>query len=597
MTVTITTQGNPVNIASDHQTVTVNMTNYDTSAQTAIYAAQAAASAAQAALYDGPWLDNVAAILADTSLTYTTALPGTVVVGEYVQTRSEGFSYQVAANSAVDYDLITAGGVKLYGKGPSDLRKNSNVRGTVNFFDFLMSGYTAAEREQIAAGTYTGDLAVPWTAFRNALSAISAAGKRPHGIIPECLIRTSVALNFAMDYLHLETRGNVRVLNTSTGAGIIFDGRGIGRNGFGIREMYIGPLEASSWSGTVGYNIMWCQQSTFDRPSSRGGSFAGLQILGCVSSEFRTPMVSPQSTNWINNNAPTIPIYISSITATPSDMIPRAGYCSWSTLINPIGEYGINACIQLDNTYGMTIIGGTAEGGMNTGTGRGLVLGANTSHAKIISIDCEGNFGADILCLGSENDFIGVDTMLLMQFGSGAWGNKVLGGSGWTIQFDSGSYGNLLSGANANTITDSSTTSPRNRISNCMRRASSSGVLIGTNWHNDWQSYTPTVTSTVGTITTSSAVGEYQITADRVVNWRAVVTITTNGTGSGVLQIGLPTTAAVATAFSGVENGLTAKSIGATVSAAANVARCRFADGTYPGANGAVVTINGSYKL
>ena len=77
-------------------------------------AADALASATAAALYDGPWLDTVAALIADTSLTYAPALPGTVVAGDYVQTRKEGFAYQVAASGASDQHVTTAGGVKLY---------------------------------------------------------------------------------------------------------------------------------------------------------------------------------------------------------------------------------------------------------------------------------------------------------------------------------------------------------------------------------------------------------------------------------------------------------------------------------------------------
>lgn len=81
---------------------------------TVLAAAEATASAASAALYDGPWLDTVAAMIADTSLTYTPALPGTVVAGDYVQTRKEGFAYRVAASGASDQHVTTAGGVKLY---------------------------------------------------------------------------------------------------------------------------------------------------------------------------------------------------------------------------------------------------------------------------------------------------------------------------------------------------------------------------------------------------------------------------------------------------------------------------------------------------
>lgn len=71
-------------------------------------------SADAAALYDGPWLDTVTALLADTTLTYTAGQPTTVSAGDYVRTRAEGVSYQVAAPLATDHHVTTAGGVKLY---------------------------------------------------------------------------------------------------------------------------------------------------------------------------------------------------------------------------------------------------------------------------------------------------------------------------------------------------------------------------------------------------------------------------------------------------------------------------------------------------
>lgn len=59
---------------------------------------------------------DVATLLADTTLTYTAAQPGTVVAGDVVRTRVEGFAYEVAASGAADQDAATAGGVKLYWK-------------------------------------------------------------------------------------------------------------------------------------------------------------------------------------------------------------------------------------------------------------------------------------------------------------------------------------------------------------------------------------------------------------------------------------------------------------------------------------------------
>lgn len=59
-------------------------------------------------------VDTVSSLLANTTLTYTAGQPGVVAAGQYVRTEAEGFSYQVAASSATNHHVITAGGVKLY---------------------------------------------------------------------------------------------------------------------------------------------------------------------------------------------------------------------------------------------------------------------------------------------------------------------------------------------------------------------------------------------------------------------------------------------------------------------------------------------------
>lgn len=77
------------------------------------------------------YLDTVPLVMGDTTLDYS-ALIGegedasdlsdeetlalVVAEGSFVQTRSEGFTYVVAASGATDHHLITAGGVKLYVK-------------------------------------------------------------------------------------------------------------------------------------------------------------------------------------------------------------------------------------------------------------------------------------------------------------------------------------------------------------------------------------------------------------------------------------------------------------------------------------------------
>lgn len=78
-------------------------------------ASAAQQSADEAALYDGPWRDDVTALETDTALTYTSGEPGTVSAGDYVRTRAEGMAFEVVASAATDYDITTAGGVKLLG--------------------------------------------------------------------------------------------------------------------------------------------------------------------------------------------------------------------------------------------------------------------------------------------------------------------------------------------------------------------------------------------------------------------------------------------------------------------------------------------------
>lgn len=78
------------------------------------YSSSAGMSAAQAALYEGPWVDDYEALLVDTSLTYLEGTASSVEVGGYVRTRKEAYSYKVADSGADDYQVETFGGVKLY---------------------------------------------------------------------------------------------------------------------------------------------------------------------------------------------------------------------------------------------------------------------------------------------------------------------------------------------------------------------------------------------------------------------------------------------------------------------------------------------------
>lgn len=61
-------------------------------------------------------LRDLPALLADSVFTYSAGIPNTIQVsaGDILRTLAEGFAFYVAPSTAVDQDLITANGVKLY---------------------------------------------------------------------------------------------------------------------------------------------------------------------------------------------------------------------------------------------------------------------------------------------------------------------------------------------------------------------------------------------------------------------------------------------------------------------------------------------------
>lgn len=110
-----------------------------------------------------------------------------------------------------------------------------------------------------------------------------------------------------------------------------------------------------------------------------------------------------------------------------------------------------------------------------------------------------------------------------------------------------------------------------------------------------WTSWSPTITSSVGTITTVGTVLALYLKIGRTVHWRANITITTNGTGSGVIQVPLPFNAAALQSIgSGRENAVTGKQL--QVWSSTSPASVQFYDGTYPGANNAQLLIGGVYE-
>lgn len=116
-----------------------------------------------------------------------------------------------------------------------------------------------------------------------------------------------------------------------------------------------------------------------------------------------------------------------------------------------------------------------------------------------------------------------------------------------------------------------------------------------------WIDWTPTVTSGSGTLTTTSALGEYRHDPNEpsTTYFRMSLTITNAGTGSGNIQATLPFTVAadnighVAYGYEAVNTG---KGCRAVVAQGGTSLIITFDDGTYPGATGALISVNGWFK-
>lgn len=104
--------------------------------------------------------DDVAALIADTTLTYTAGQEGTVSAGDIITTRKEGFPYEVAASGATDHHLTTAGGVRLYVL-PINGEMSVEAFGAVaSTSQLTAAGNVTAIRTALVAGAATGSAVV-----------------------------------------------------------------------------------------------------------------------------------------------------------------------------------------------------------------------------------------------------------------------------------------------------------------------------------------------------------------------------------------------------------------------------------------------------
>lgn len=106
---------------------------------------------------------------------------------------------------------------------------------------------------------------------------------------------------------------------------------------------------------------------------------------------------------------------------------------------------------------------------------------------------------------------------------------------------------------------------------------------------------TPTAASEIGTITTQSTV-MYTAVFGKITFINLTITITSAGTGSGFLNVSLPSTSLRAVEFAGGETGVTGSAVTGRVLAGGTQVSIKLYNAVTCIASGAVVTLSGFYE-
>lgn len=111
-----------------------------------------------------------------------------------------------------------------------------------------------------------------------------------------------------------------------------------------------------------------------------------------------------------------------------------------------------------------------------------------------------------------------------------------------------------------------------------------------------WTSYTPTITASSGTFTTTSATCFYAQNG-KLITYRMDITITTVGTASGSVIATLPVNASTTAGAAGAgrEDNISGKALSVKLTAATTISMNNY-DNTSPIAAGSICRIFGSYE-
>lgn len=203
------------------------------------------------------------------------------------------------------------------------------------------------------------------------------------------------------------------------------------------------------------------------------------------------------------------------------------------------------------------------------GTGYGLLAQGSNCIVNIANMDDFGSADSVIAATGTGN------VITVSGYNFRQWGLRT--GSTYAIN---AAAGNLVYLLGPNNI--SSSASPN--------KFSGNGITV-----DEWRAFTPTITSSSGTITTVSGVSAKYRRQGHTIDFNVTFTITTNGTGAGAVQVNGMPAAGASVGVVGIGQAGINTCRGNIQSGTARLDISKY-DGTYPGADATTFRISGSYE-
>jgi len=274
----------------------------------------------------------------------------------------------------------------------------------------------------------------------------------PRLVFPAGRYLYSASPNWAIDHAEIVAEGTVYLRNTGTGNSVIIDGGAAVGGVFGLRfghtNKFIVEGSAASQNGVYCRSILQGSKLGF-QVNGAGTTYAGMLVEFAVCAEIDIT---------VSNNVQGFGWYSRPATGLKLTQRGVGELCSYCLFLSPIIEGLSSVGVNLDYAMGNIFHGGTIEGIASVG----MLLTANAIKNKVIGTDFEVNTDHDIYCLGSKNEFVGINTEKQITLDGTALQNRVLGGSHSSIVATAATVNNLVASLTYNqnndgsTITDSS---------------------------------------------------------------------------------------------------------------------------------------------